>query len=176
MKINSGPLRIMIVAIFLLTAVKAAISNTDRRYWLNLSRSEPLGLYVVTPLHGNLKRGETVLMKCPEGFERYLYGRKWLPEGWPLFKTVGAVTGDTFCVSQKEFAVQGKPLGPVYSTDRKGLPLPVLRGCRTVREDHFLPVATGLKSSFDGRYFDAVPVSTVIGKARPVLMFAQEGK
>jgi len=171
MKINARPLGIMLMVFLLLAAVEAVRSNTDRRYWLNLSRSEPVGLYVVTPLHGNLKRGETILMRCPEGFEKYLYGRKWLPEGWPLFKTVGAVPGDTFCVSHEEFAVQDKTLGPVYATDSKGFPLPVLRGCRTVHENHFLPVATGLKSSFDGRYFGAVSVSLVIGTAQPVLTF-----
>lgn len=171
MKINARPLSIMLVVFLLLTAVEAVRSKTDRRYWLNLSRSEPIGLYVVTPLHGNLKRGETILMRCPEGFEKYLYGRKWLPEGWPLFKTVAAVSGDTFCVSQEELAVKGRKLGPVYSTDRNGLPMPMLRGCRAVQENHFLPIATGLKSSFDGRYFGAVSVSLVIGKARPLLTF-----
>jgi conjugative transfer signal peptidase TraF len=176
MLINARPLVIMIGVFLILAVIEAGRNLIECRYWLNLSRSEPVGLYVVTPLNGNLKRGETVLMKCPEGFEKYLYGRKWLPEGWPLFKTVGAVPGDTFCISQTELAVQGKTLGPVYSADRKGLPMPVIRGCRTVREDHFLPVATGLKSSFDGRYFGAVPVSTVIGKTRPVLLFHREGK
>lgn len=171
MKINTRPLNIMLVVFLLLTAIEVVRSNTDRRYWLNLSRSEPIGLYVVTPLHGNLRQGETVLMRCPQGFQKYLYGRKWLPEGWSLFKTVGGVPGDTFCVSNDGFTVHGKVLGPVYSTDGKGLPMPVIRGCRSVQENHFLPVATGLKSSFDGRYFGAVPVSLVIGIARPVLTF-----
>jgi len=171
MKINARPLSIMLVVFLLLATVEAVSFNTDRRYWLNLSRSEPVGLYVVTPLHGNLKRGETVLMRCPEGFEKYLYGRKWLPEGWPLFKTVGGIPGDTFCISDGGLTVKEKVIGPVYSTDSKGLPLPVLRGCRAVQENHFLPVATGLKSSFDGRYFGAVSVSLVIGTARPVLTF-----
>jgi conjugative transfer signal peptidase TraF len=171
MKIHSRPLSIMLVVFFLLTAVEAIRFNTERRYWLNLSRSEPVGLYVVTPLHGNMRRGETVLMRCPEGFEKYLYGRKWLPEGWPLFKTVGGIPGDTFCVSDARFSVRGKVLGAVYSTDGKGLPMPVTRGCLTIQENNFLPVATGLKSSFDGRYFGAVPVSLVIGTARPVFTF-----
>lgn len=171
MNINARPLSIMLVVFLLLTAVEVIRFNTGRRYWLNLSCSEPVGLYVVTPLHGNIKRGETVLMRCPEGFQKYLYSRKWLPEGWPLFKTIGGVPGDTFCVSNADFTVQGKVLGPVYSTDGKGLPMPVIRGCRAVQENHFLPIATGLKSSFDGRYFGAVPVSLVIGTARPVLTF-----
>lgn len=171
MKIDPRPLRVMFVVFIFLAAVDIFALNTNRRYWLNLSRSEPVGLYVVTPLHGNIKRGETVLMRCPQGFEKYLYGRKWLPEGWPLFKTVGGVPGDTFCVSDAGFTVQGKVLGPVYSTDGKGLPMPVIIGCRSIRENHFLPIATGLKSSFDGRYFGAVPISLVIGTARPVLTF-----
>lgn len=171
MRLKKRPLVIMIVVFIILAAIEAGRQFTERRYWLNLSHSEPVGLYVVTPLHGNLKQGETVLMRCPEGFEKYLYGRKWLPEGWPLFKTVGGIPGNTFCVSDTGFSLHGKVLGLVYSTDRKGLSMPVIRGCRTVQENHFLPVATGLKSSFDGRYFGAVPVSLVIGTAKPVVTF-----
>jgi conjugative transfer signal peptidase TraF len=173
MKINVRlrPLNIMLVVFLLLAVVEAARSNTDRRYWLNLSRSEPIGLYVVIPLHGNMKRGEIVLMRCPEGFAKYLYGRKWLPEGWPLFKTVSGIPGDRFCITEDILTVNGRALGTVSRMDRKGLPMPSLKGCRTIPENYFLPVATGLKSSFDGRYFGAVPVSIVIGKARPVLTF-----
>jgi conjugative transfer signal peptidase TraF len=171
MKINVRPLWIMLGVFLVLAVVEAGRSNTDRRYWLNLSHSEPVGLYVVTPLRGNIKRGEIVLMRCPQGFEKYLYGRNWLPEGWPLFKTLSGIPGDRFCITEDILTVNGRALGTVSSMDRKGLPMPSLKGCRTIPENHFLPIATGLKTSFDGRYFGAVPVSLIIGTARPVLTF-----
>jgi type IV secretory pathway protease TraF len=115
-------------------------------------------------------------MKCPPGYEKYLYGRKWLPEGWPLLKTVEGLPGDVFCVSDTLLTLNGWQIGPVYAIDSRGLSLPVLRGCRTVRTNHILPIATGLKTSFDGRYFGDVPDTLIIGTARPVLTFGEKGR
>jgi conjugative transfer signal peptidase TraF len=171
MKIHARPLSIILVVFLLLTAVEVIRVNTDRRYWLNLSSSEPVGLYVVNPLHGNLTRGVIVLMRCPDGYEKYLYGRNWLPKGWPLFKTVSGTSGDRFCIMEDVLTVNGRVLGTVYASDDKGRPLPKLKGCRTIPENHFLPIGTRLSTSFDGRYFGAVPVSLVIGTAKPVLIF-----
>jgi type IV secretory pathway protease TraF len=67
--------------------------------------------------------------------------------------------------------VEGKRIGPVYSFDRQGLPLPIIRECQSIPAKHFLPIATGLENSFDGRYFGAVDVSLIIGKAMPIISF-----
>jgi conjugative transfer signal peptidase TraF len=154
-----------------LVVIQLATNVTGRRYVLNLSKSEPRGIYFVEPLNGILKRGDLIFMQCPPGFEKYLYGRKWLPEGWPLLKTVRGIPGDQYCISENGISVNGKKIGPVYSVDSQGLPLPASRGCRTVPEKHFLPVSIGLLNSFDGRYFGVVSDSLIIGKARPVLKF-----
>ena len=168
---NSKPL-IIGLAVFLFLAVIQVISYVSgSRFFLNLTGSEPRGVYLQRPFDGTLHRGDLVFMKCPPGFEKFVYGRKWLPDGWPLLKTVRGVPGDTFCVSETDVSVEGKRLGPVYSYDRQGLPLPVLRGCRRVPAKHFLPIATGLENSFGGRYFGAVDNSLVIGKAVPIISF-----
>lgn len=169
MSIDKRPLKIMFAILVVLVVVESARLLIGPRLWLNMSRSEPIGLYIRETFHQPLKRGELVLMKCPPGYEKYLYGRKWLPEGWPLFKTVAGLPGDTFCVTEKQLTLNGKQIGPVSAIDSQGLSLPVLRGCRTVRENHILAIATGLKTSFDGRYFGDVPVSLIIGTVHPVL-------
>jgi len=164
---------IVLAVIGFIAAIQTVRVATGPAFWLNLSSSEPLGLYRMEPCNKALRRGEIVIMECPRGYEAYLYGRKWLPHGWPLFKTVGATPGDTYCVTDTMLSINGIPIGPIFLADSQGLPLPVKRGCRTVPQNRFLPVATGLNNSFDGRYFGDVSESLVIGKAIPLLTFPQ---
>ena len=165
------PLIIVFVVFSFLAGIHALSKPSSRRFILNLTGSEPRGIYFLKPFDGALHRGDLVFMKCPPGYEKFIYGRKWLPNGWPLLKTVRGIPGDGFCISEMDVSVEGKRLGPVYSYDRQGLPLPVLRGCRRVPAKHFLPIATGLENSFDGRYFGAVPESLITGKAELIISF-----
>lgn len=112
-------------------------------------------------------------MTVPVKAQSYIYGRGWLPEGWGLLKTVGAIPDDTYCITGKELTVDGAFVGPVFESDSKGLPLPRLRGCRKVEVDHFLPVATHIKQSFDGRYFGTVSNSEIKALAVPVFTFKE---
>ena len=112
-----------------------------------------------------------VILSIPDRFRIYTYKRKWLPAGWPLLKHVGAVPGDVFCCEGSTFSINGVPIGPVYASDSEGLPLPHLEGCRQVPAGHFLPVATGIKTSFDGRYMGPVPMSEIRGLVRPIWVF-----
>jgi len=89
------------VALLLLLILHSLTSLYDGRFWLNLTDSEPMGLYRLEPLKGGVRRGELILMDVPKEFRKYVYGRGWLPEGWSLFKHVGAVAGDTYCVTEK---------------------------------------------------------------------------
>jgi conjugative transfer signal peptidase TraF len=163
---------IFVFAGFLFMAMFQLISfSSSRRFILNLTGSEPRGIYFLKPFDGALHRGDLVFMKCPPGYEKFVYGRKWLPNGWPLLKTVRGIPGDCFCVSENDVSVEGKRFGPVYSFDSQGLQLPVIRGCRTIPPHHFLPIATGLENSFDGRYFGAVPDSLITGKAELIISF-----
>ena len=146
-------------------------SYTRKHFYKNLSVSEPIGLYRLQPFTGELQRGELVLMSTPKEFEKYVYGREWLPRGWPLLKHVGALAGDSFCISGPNFSIEGKEIGRVFSTDSKGLPLPKLSGCVRVPVGSFLPIATHDPLSFDGRYMGPVSLSHVLAKAKPLLTF-----
>ena len=171
-RIRSCKLLIIVFAVFLFLAILQLISfSSSRRFILNLTGSEPRGIYFLKPFDGALHHGDLVFMKCPPAYEKFVYGRKWLPNGWPLLKTVRGIPGDSFCVSENAVSVEGKSFGPVFPHDRQGLPLPVIRGCRTIPPHHFLPIATGLENSFDGRYFGAVPDSLITGKAELIISF-----
>lgn len=163
-----------VAALLLLLFLHMVSSLLGKRLWLNLTRSEPLGLYRMEKLDGEVRRGDMVFMSIPSEFRTYVYGRKWLPRGWPLLKHVGAVSGDVFCCQASTFSINGVPIGPVYHADSDGLPLPHLEGCGQVPVGHFLPVATGIKTSFDGRYMGPVSQSEIKGLARPILVFEAE--
>mgnify|MGYP002400845765 CR=1 FL=1 len=161
----------MVVVFLLLAALQLLGTRFPRVFWLNLTDSEPIGLYRLHPLQGGVLRGEIVIMEVPVEFRRYVYGRGWLPEGWPLLKHVGAVAGDCYCVGNGRFIVNGNFIGPVFLFDKEGDPLPKVEGCREVPAGYFLPVATRIPRSFDGRYMGVVKLSAIQGVARPILTF-----
>lgn len=155
------------VLLFLLV-LHIVTSLYERRFWLNLADSEPIGLYKMEKFDGPIRRGDLIVMRVPAEFRPYIYGRHWLPEGWLLFKHVGAVSGDVYCVDTS-LTINGQMVGPVYLADGEGHPLPRLQGCRRIPAGHFLPVATSIRHSFDGRYMGPVKVSGIEGTARPIL-------
>lgn len=153
----------------LVVAILSLLGRESRKhFFLNLTISEPRGLYRVIPATAHLTHGEMVLFYPPGQFEAYVYGRRYLPRRWPLLKHVGALPGDTFCVEGELFWVRGKPIGKIFPVDRQGLPLPRLSGCKKVREGYFLPVATAAANSFDGRYMGDIPQSQITAKAIPL--------
>jgi type IV secretory pathway protease TraF len=108
------PLIIVFVVFSFLAVIHALSKSSSHRFILNLTGSEPRGIYFLKPFDGALHRGDLVFMKCPPGYEKFIYGRKWLPNGWPLLKTVRGIPGDCFCVSENDVSVEGKRFGPVY--------------------------------------------------------------
>lgn len=171
MKIDPSPVKKTVLVLLCLALLQLLSDFTGKKYWLNFTESEPVGLYRLDRLDRSVRTGDMVIMSIPDPFHQYVYGRKWLPDGWPLLKHVGAVSGDLLCVGDASFLINGVPIGPVYPVDSEGLPLPHLEGCRRVPEGHFVPVATGVKSSFDGRYMGPVSLSEILGLARPIWVF-----
>lgn len=151
-------------------ATGLAIDACGHALVVNTSPSMPSGVYWITR-DAPMERGRIVLFAPPDGVRELIYGRGWLPAGMPLLKTVGGLAGDTYCVRDGRFVVDGVDVGPVFSADSQGLPVPQIVGCRRVGEGEFLPVASTLDRSFDGRYFGAVSVHNVLGVGRALLTF-----
>lgn len=139
--------------------------------YLNLSNSEPWGIYRLSPFDGHFIRGELVIMEVPVQARPYVYGRGWLPEGGLLLKSIGAVPGDQVMIASDGILINQQYSGPVYNQDSQGKPLPELRGSFRIQPGYFLPLATAIPNSFDGRYFGPVPLRMILGKAKPILIF-----
>jgi len=154
-----------------LSGLSFAVSNrSEKSYYLNLSPCVPLGIYTIVP-HNEIRTGDLVVFDPPQGARPYIYGRHWLPDGWPLMKYVGAGQGDTYAVLDGIFTINGKYAGPVFERDRNGKALPYRGGRFRVERNTFLPVSTHINNSFDGRYFGCVPLSSIKGRAIPMWTF-----
>ncbi|NLW36878.1 MAG: S26 family signal peptidase [Syntrophorhabdus aromaticivorans] len=143
------------------------MSKLQKHYYLNLSPSVPLGLYRMSP-PATLGVGDLVVFDPPPRVQAYIYGRRWLPQGWPLIKYVGALPGDTYSVKDVSLYINNRYMGPVYDQDNEGNRPPRITGIRTVEPGTFLPLSTHITHSFDGRYFGTVELASIKGKALPV--------
>lgn len=144
---------------------------------LNLTPSEPLGLWRIVTLQRPVETGDLVFI-CPpptasfEEARRRGYVRRGLcPSGFaPLIKTVAALPGQHVEIGAN-VAVDGRPLASsnVRTSDGDGRPItPFKTGIVPLRN---LFLHSSFASSYDSRYFGPVPDSGLLGLARPVLTF-----
>lgn len=137
----------------------------------NKTESLPPGYYVAVPMN-EIHTGDLVVFDLPEDMKCYAVDRGWMGADEPLLKKVGAVEGDTFQVDDRFFSINGKYVGPIFNKDSQGLPMPKkLRGSFEVPKGYILPIAPRRPNSFDGRYFGAVPLSSVKAKVIPLITF-----
>lgn len=159
---------LIIIFCFLLLSLQLYPSN-KKLFYLNLSASFPRGIYRIQKFKiSDIQPGVVVIFDPPPVARPLIYGRGWLPSGWPLIKYVGAVSGDTYAVEGSRFFINGKHVGQVFTGDSEGKPLSFIKGTVKVKPGEFLPVSTHISNSFDGRYFGPVSLSAIRGKATPV--------
>lgn len=152
----------------LVTAVAATIAvDVPRRIIWNVSASVPLGLYVTTPVQG-LRVGELVAVRPPQKLATFMASRHYLGAGVPMLKHIAALPGQSVCRRRLQIRIDGRPVTSARLADSRGRPLPGWRGCHRVTDDEVFLLNTTVSDSFDGRYFGAVPRSTVIGRAVPI--------
>jgi len=151
-----------------LFALHLANWSLGKLFYINLTASEPRGVYRIVPLDGELKRGDRVFFEVPEAARPYVFGRQWLSPGALLLKEVGALPGDEYQINDTAFLINDVYIGPVSAVDRHGQPLPRLRGFFRVPDGYFLPISQHIENSFDGRYFGVVSTGLIRGKAVPV--------
>jgi conjugative transfer signal peptidase TraF len=163
----------------LAAAIAAAVHLADAAgLRINHTASLPMGLWRIETPGGAIGRGDIVSI-CPPDTAVFRasrtrgympYGR--CPGGYePLLKPVAAVAGDVVTVTPGGLLVNGEalPYSVALAADSAGRPLPPHRtGSFTLAEGEFWLVSSFNGASFDSRYFGAVPVSLVIGVARPV--------
>lgn len=146
-------------------------------YRLNLTPSEPLGLWRIEALHRQVEIGDLVFV-CPpdtgqfEEARRRGYLRSGLCAGGlaPLIKTIVGLHGDRVEVGS-HVVINGRPItgSAVRTMDGDGRAIASFAG-GVVPPGHLF-LNSSLASSYDSRYFGPVPASGLLGLARPVLTF-----
>jgi len=146
-------------------------------YRLNLTPSEPLGLWRIEQLQRPVSIGDLVFL-CPpttavfEEARRRGYLRRGLCVGGvaPLIKTVAALPGQRVEITD-HVLVDGRlvPASSVWRTDGEGRVL--LPDSGGVVPPHHLFLHSPFASSYDSRYFGPIPDSGLLGLARPVFTF-----
>jgi conjugative transfer signal peptidase TraF len=146
-------------------------------YRLNLTPSEPLGLWRIEELQRPVAIGDLVLL-CPPltsvfaDARRRGYLRRGLCVGGfaPLIKTVAALPGQRVEITD-HVLIDGRPVpaSSVWGRDGEGRVL--LPDSGGVVPPHHLFLHSPFASSYDSRYFGPVPDSGLLGLARPVFTF-----
>ncbi len=147
-------------------------------YRLNLTPSEPLGLWRIQPSDRSPHPGDVVFI-CPpewpdmEQAARRGYLRSGLcPGGYaPLIKTVAAVAGQHVEI-ERTVIIDGisLPSSTLASMDGKGRSLAPYGG--GVVLDGYVFLHSGFDGSYDSRYFGPIPAAGILGLAKEVLTFA----
>lgn len=144
-------------------------------YRLNLTPSEPLGLWRIEALRRPVEIGDLVFF-CPpvtvafEEARQRGYLRRGLCAGGvaPLIKTIAALPGQHVEIAD-QVIIDGRalPASTVRKTDGEGRALSPDPGGVVLPRRLFLH--SSFASSYDSRYFGAVPDSGLLGLARPIL-------
>lgn len=142
-----------------------ALLNPEPRMVYNPSASAPVGWYRVLPAD-TYRRGDLVLASLPEEIMRLADARGYLPHDVPVIKTIWAVAGDEYCVSDRIISFSEQPPLRALRADSAGRRMPLLeRGCHAVGAGEVFLASVRTDASFDSRYFGPVSTSDVLGLA-----------
>ena len=133
----------------------------------NATASTPVGLYSLGAAD-HLKRGDLVAVMPDKGLADFIVGRGYIGRGVPLLKHIAALSGDSVCRRDNHVTVNGRVTAEALPRDHLGRPLPVWRSCRRLSDGEVFLLNSGVRDSLDGRYFGALKVSSVLGKATPL--------
>lgn len=133
----------------------------------NASASAPIGLYSIAPAD-HLEVPDLVAVEPPELLAHFMVARGYIGRGVPLLKRVLGLPEQRVCCTGRAITVDGVEMGEALERDRVGRSMPVWQGCRTVAHGELFLMNSGVRDSFDGRYFGPLPAAVVIGRAIPL--------
>ena len=161
--------------IFLMAATIACIQIVYVTGWrINLTESEPLGIYHLEPVSGNIKRGALVEF-CPPAFvtpDKFpFYMRGTCPGGgMPMFKQVAGIPGDRVFVDMSGVWINGQRLP--FSQQMAGsirfpeVRLPHQQGDFVLGKNEYWIYGSGASlglaaQSFDSRYWGKITAYSI---------------
>ena len=161
-------LRVALLALFIIvtTLVTAYIPPIPRLVW-NTSPSVPVGLYVIRPAT-RYRDGDLIAANPPSWLARKLAARGYLPRGVPLLKFIAATMRQRVCRFGNRITIDGRTVGFARERDSKGRPLMTWKGCHTLQGGEVFLMNYNVSDSLDGRYFQTLSTSYIVGHAVPV--------
>jgi len=157
---------LMVAAIAVIGA--SSVMEKNIKFVWNHSASVPIGLYRLIS-KDSIERGDLVLIRPPEMLSLFLSEGRYLAADTLLLKSIAALPGQTVCRDGNTISIDHLPIGTASAADGMGRLLPVWQGCITLSPDQIFAMNSDVPDSLDGRYFGALPRSSIIGYAAPIL-------
>ncbi|WP_297474396.1 S26 family signal peptidase [Ferrovum sp.] len=175
---SAGTMRRLYVAMAMLVLIGMTVVTIRQMGWrINLTESEPLGLYRMGPLRpGSLIMRGSQVEFCPpdavtpERFPFYLRGN--CPNGgMPMFKTVVGIPGDVVEIGHTEFKVNHRQFPYSGQMERSRqyfwVVLPHQSGTVTLGPHQYWVYGSGARpeqaaQSFDSRYWGPIQEKQVL--------------
>nr|WP_246289088.1 conjugative transfer signal peptidase TraF [Rhizobium indigoferae] len=146
-------------------------------YRINLTPSEPLGLWRIVPLHRPVAIDDLVFICPPEtAAMRVARVRGYLRSGScpggvaPLIKTVIAVAGQNAEIGAS-VSVDGRVISSSRLAPRDGKGRPLTPFPSGIVPPGYVFLHSGFSGSYDSRYFGPVPISGILGLAQKVFTY-----
>ena len=166
MRWNSSLCVLILMAIVLLfcTLLVAAINFKPLPIVIwNASKSVPIGWYWIEKRQPRI--GEIAVVRPSDWVRLFASSRGYLPDSVWLLKPVPASSGAVVCRLGFYIFVDGKLVARARKNDHQHRPLPLWKGCQTLKSDEVFLLAKP-KNSFDSRYFGPVHRTLIIGTAK----------
>lgn len=169
---------VIVIATGLVIAITVLVAGAAAGYRLNMTASEPLGVWRIRPLERPPAVGDLVFI-CPPETEAFSQARArgYLRRGVcptgdaPLIKMVLATEGQRIEI-EADVRIDGLriPQTTVVPADGKGRPLRGDAGGIVPAGRVFL--YSPFAASWDSRYFGSIPAAGILGLAEEVLTYA----
>jgi len=168
---------IVVLSMAALVAILLMVIAVAGGYRINLTPSEPLGLWRIIPLHQAAAVDDLLFICPPEtAAMRAARARGYLRSGScpggvaPLIKTVIAVAGQHVEIGAS-LSVNGRMVSSssLALRDGKGRPLTPFPG--GIVPPGYVFLHSAFPGSYDSRYFGPVPISGILGLAQEVFTY-----
>lgn len=133
----------------------------------NATASAPTGLYSIGPA-SKLQIGDLVVVRPDEALEGFMVERRYIGRGVPLLKHIAALSGQQVCRIGRDIMIDGRFAAAALDRDSRGRDLPVWQGCQHIAPNAVFLLNPAARDSLDSRYFGAMQVTDVLGKAQPL--------
>ncbi|MFT3722133.1 MAG: S26 family signal peptidase [Hyphomonadaceae bacterium] len=135
----------------------------------NVSPSIAPGLYRV--VQAPPRRGDILVIRPGQDLSSRMGRLGEALAGHVLLKPLAVLSGETICRAGAIVTLEGHPVAKALEPRNGDQRLPSWSGCRRLGANE-VAILSAHPRSLDSRYFGPVPMSDVIGLARPVLTFA----